>query len=87
MGGGTSRRFAPANTTYYLNYDTEINHSVHWLDDIDDGEFIEFYPPDPVRVGYQFSGWFIEPEAINEWIFAKDTVIDSQQLFAKWITI
>jgi hypothetical protein len=79
--------FITANVTYYLNYDTNTNFGVHWIDDVDDGELIEFIPPDPVRPEYQFADWYTEPENINKWDFATDTVNDSQQLFAKWIKV
>jgi hypothetical protein len=76
-----------ANITYYLNHDTDINYGVHWIDDVDDGHVIEFAPPNPARLGYQFMGWFTEPETVNEWNFDVSIVVDTQQLFAKWISV
>jgi uncharacterized repeat protein (TIGR02543 family) len=85
MGDGRMT-LAPANITYYLNFDTNVNRGVHWLDDIGDGEFIEFIPLDPVRTGYMFAGWFTEPETANKWCFETHKKSNEQlNLFAKWI--
>ena len=49
-------------------------------------KFIEFLPPNPVRDGYGFGGWYKEPESINKWNFETDVKADGQlNLFAKWI--
>ncbi|MCF0232776.1 MAG: InlB B-repeat-containing protein, partial [Enterococcus sp.] len=43
-------------------------------------------PEDPVRVGYEFDGWYKDAECSegNEWDFSKDVVTESMALYAKW---
>lgn len=41
-------------------------------------------PEAPTAEGYQFEGWFKEPECINAWDFAVDTVLSDTILYAKW---
>jgi uncharacterized repeat protein (TIGR02543 family) len=78
--------FALANTTYYLNYETNVNHGVYWLDDIEYDERTEFIPPNPTRKGYKFAGWFTEPEATNQWCFETHKKSNERlNLYAKWI--
>jgi len=85
-----------ANTTYYYNYETSINYGCYWIDDVEYGEKIEFIPPNPVRNGYNFGGWYKETECLNLWNFEADTlpeqlldeegkiVYQETALYAKW---
>ena len=41
-------------------------------------------PAWPERVGYEFAGWYKEPECINAWNFATDTVTANVTLYACW---
>jgi uncharacterized repeat protein (TIGR02543 family) len=41
-------------------------------------------PSDPEKIGCTFSGWYKEPDCINEWDFSNDTVISNITLYAKW---
>ncbi len=41
-------------------------------------------PEAPTAEGYQFEGWFKEPECTNAWDFAIDTVLSDTILYAKW---
>ena len=53
-------------------------------------------PPYPQREGYEFGGWFKEPECQNIWDFGKDTlpqqkldeegkeIYQETRLYAKW---
>ena len=41
-------------------------------------------PEDPVAPGYEFAGWYREPEVVTEWDFDVDTVSGSAILYAKW---
>lgn len=41
-------------------------------------------PEAPTADGYQFEGWFKEPECTNAWDFAIDTVLSDTILYAKW---
>jgi len=86
-----------ANVTYYFNFDTDINHGVHWVDDVGYGGLIEFVPHNPTRSGYTFAGWYREIEGINKWDFESDrlpeelrdennrVVYQETRLYAKWV--
>lgn len=41
-------------------------------------------PPTPVRTGYSFVGWYKEPECLNSFDFAHDTIKKNITLYAKW---
>lgn len=41
-------------------------------------------PDAPTADGYLFEGWYKEPECINAWDFAADTVSEDTTLYAKW---
>ncbi|MDR0523565.1 MAG: leucine-rich repeat protein [Candidatus Methanoplasma sp.] len=41
-------------------------------------------PSDPERPGYDFGGWYKEPECANEWDFGADTVDRDTEVYAKW---
>lgn len=41
-------------------------------------------PEAPTEEGYQFEGWFKEPECTNAWDFAVDTILSDTILYAKW---
>ena len=69
------------NEENYLEYDSKI----------------KIIPPDPIREGYTFDGWYKEAECVNKWNFENDTLpeikIDEDEkvifqetaLYAKWI--
>ncbi len=85
-----------ANVSYFYNYEDSLNDGYYWIDDIEDGELIDYIPEDPKREGYKFEGWYKEEECKNKWNFAEDRVIKAQihlegverfienKLFAKW---
>lgn len=68
----------PANVSYYYNYENPKNGGYYWIDDCDYGGKIEFIPPEPEREGYEFGGWYKEPECINKWDFETDTLPEKQ---------
>jgi uncharacterized repeat protein (TIGR02543 family) len=41
-------------------------------------------PPDPTRAGYTFVDWFKEPECIDSYDFAADTIKSNITIYAKW---
>jgi uncharacterized repeat protein (TIGR02543 family) len=41
-------------------------------------------PPDPTRTGYSFAGWYREPEYLDSFNFAMDTIKANMTLYAKW---
>ena len=71
--GRNSKFIMPANVSYNCNYEEAPNSGYYWIDDYDD-ELIDYIPVDPIREGYEFAGWYKEPECINEWDFANDIV-------------
>lgn len=84
----------PANVTYNYNFERPDNGGVFWLDVVEQGEKIVDLPPsDPVRDRYTFGGWYTEPECINKWDFATDTMpfpdngeeFYELELYAKWL--
>lgn len=44
-------------------------------------------PVDPVREGYEFSGWYTDIHLTDEWDFEKDVVEGNMSLYAKWAEI
>ena len=73
----------PANVNYYYNYQNAPFDGLYWIDDYGDiyivpdgcaGEIIKYPPENPTREGYEFMGWYKEPECINKWDFKADIV-------------
>ena len=64
----------PASVSYYYNYDNAPNQGYYWLDDGYSNETIKHRPKDPTREGYEFTGWYKEPECVNKWDFKVDIV-------------
>lgn len=69
---------SPANVSYYYNYENAETTEYYWIDDCDYGSKIEFIPPDPIREGYTFDGWYKESECINAWDFEVDTLPEEE---------
>ena len=67
-----------ANVSYYYNYEREDGEVYYWIDDYDYGSVIEFVPPAPEREGYEFGGWYTEPECVTAWDFESDTLPEEQ---------
>lgn len=79
-----------ANVSYNLNYENEYKY--YYVDNCNYDSMIENIPPDPIREGYTFGGWFTETECLNQWIFDINelpTLNDGEwymetKLYAKW---
>lgn len=81
-----------ANVIYYYNYDNKTTFFVDYCD----GTVVNVIPPNPYRKGYEFLGWYKEPECINKWDFENDIVpkkeydingeyiLNETKLYAKW---
>ena len=81
-----------ANVLYDLNYG---ENNIFLVDDCD-GTTVNVLPPNPIRQGYNFIGWYKEPECINVWDFENDIVPTKEYsdngeyilketiLYAKW---
>ena len=68
------------------NYPIEGLNKYHSLDNIKGDEKL-YMPPDPTCEGYNFTGWYTEPECINKFNFSISPVIEENQiliLYAGW---
>ena len=79
-------KLEPGNVEFMNNFPIENNEKYYSLDNIKDDELINI-PPEPKFEGYNFSGWYTEPECINEFDFAKQPIIEEDEtfrLYAGW---
>ena len=82
--------YVAANIEFYYNIDS-APCEMYWIDYEKDQTLI-FEPPVPYLEGYEFLGWYKEPECINKWDFDKDMIESSLdienmvqlKLYAKW---
>ena len=87
-----------ANVSYHYNYENSPNEGYYWIDDYNYGGKIFIIPPEPVREGYRFAGWYKEPECVNKWLFDTDVlpkiaydengdiIYNETELYAKWVS-
>lgn len=68
---GYSYKSYLANISYMYNYEGAEDGGYYWVDSYDNST-VEFIPPEPTREGYEFGGWYKEPECENAWDFATD---------------
>lgn len=71
-----------ANVSYQYNYEVAPNDGYYWVDNYDNA-LIEYIPPEPMRVGYKFGGWYKEAECINKWNFEKDKTGNVYEYYEK----
>ena len=69
-----------ANTAYMFNYDGEPNGGYFFINNFDWGKKIDPAPYMPMRNGYEFKGWYKEPECINLWNFDSDTLPQESEI-------
>ena len=77
-----------ANLCYLYNYEDSPNGGQWFVDDLDEGERIGYMPPDPVREGYKFTGWFTDKECAKSFDlngYAYDPADGNISLYAGWI--
>ncbi len=73
------------DVTFDLNYETEEGSSVYYVaEDITYNAIVSKPEPDPVRPGYEFVGWYRQPEGATEWDFVNSRVGGETTLYAKW---
>ena len=60
-----------ANIIFNLNYENSPNGGEYWVDSYDKSK-ITYQPPEPIREGYKFCGWYKEKECLNAWDFDND---------------
>ncbi len=73
-------RIRVANTAYMFNYDGEPNGGYFFINNFDWGKKIDPAPYMPMRNGYDFKGWYKEPECINLWNFDSDTLPQESEI-------
>ena len=85
-----------ANTAYFFNYEEAPNEGYFFINNFEYGSLIEDTPYKPTRNGYNFAGWYKEPECVNKWDFKKDKLHEEKYdeegnfafeelgLYAKW---
>ena len=93
----TGKKFIIANTAYMFNYEDAPNNNYFFINEFERGGLIEDTPYKPIREGYEFAGWYKEPECETPWNFETDTLPDAEykedgelifietKLYAKWI--
>ena len=69
--------YETANLSYVYNYEDAPHEGTYWIDDYDGGT-IKFIPPDPVREGYTFEGWYKDEECIEKWDFDNDLIPEKE---------
>jgi uncharacterized repeat protein (TIGR02543 family) len=96
----TKMAFKIGNISYLYNYDDAPYNNYYWIDSYDN-DIVEFIPPDPLRDGYVFDGWYKDSELTAKWDFDIDVTGDEihltyqdvydeytgVNLYAKWIKI
>ncbi len=75
-----------ANVQYMFNYEDSPNMGVHFIDNTEVGAKVNVIPIIPKRDGYKFTGWYSEPECINEIILETYQKADKEilYLYAGW---
>ena len=97
-----TERIYRANTAFMFNYENGAggmqspNEGYYFINEFEEGGLIEPPPYDPTQEGYEFAGWYKEPECINIWNFDRDTLPEAKyneegevlyqetRLYAKW---
>ena len=74
-----SRIFA-GNVEFMNNYPNELEDNYYSLDNIKDDELINV-PPEPKCEGYNFTGWYTEPECIKKFDFSISPTIEENKIF------
>jgi len=89
-GGGTLvyiHENSILNTFFMYNFQSAPNKGYYWVDYIN-GSNLYLYPPNPIRQGYIFTGWHLEPQGANEWNNQMPkSADDTLRLYAKWQSI
>jgi len=74
------------NIYYHFNYEDSPNGGYYWIDNIA-GENLYVNPETPMREGYEFAGWYLEPECENEWDDTFPSIEEELLLYADWKSI
>ena len=72
------------NVSFFYNYQDSPNQDYFWFDYITESNLFMF-PPTPIRQGFDFMGWFLEPEPMTPWNNRMPEMVeDTLNLYAKW---
>ena len=85
----------PANIAYFFNYKDNPNEGYFFVDLLESTGKLTKPPYDPKREGYNFAGWYTDPECTDKWDFENDVVTiefdeegkriyEEVFLYAKW---
>jgi len=70
-------------TRHTLSFDSNEGSSVGSISSIKYGAKAT-KPTDPIRTGYDFSGWYKDSGLTSSWNFSTDTITIDRMLYAKW---
>ena len=79
-----------ANIVFMNNYSFGEKEGYYSLDNIETGGKIPVPSTAPERNGYEFTGWYTEPECINKWDFDMTLELEKDEefrLYAGWQTL
>lgn len=75
-----------ADVAFLNNYELDSKETIYRVDNLNSDNKIDL-PPEPVRDGYSFTGWYTEPECTNAWDFnvvPSTNEEDQLNLYAGW---
>ena len=68
------------NVEFMNNYPNELKDNYYSLDNIKGDEKL-YMPPNPILEGYDFTGWYTEPECVNKFNFSISPTIEENKIF------
>ena len=72
------------NLTYTVRFYTDSLQSFNISNQtVQEGQLVR-RPPDPVKTGFRFVGWYKDSECTQVWTFEIDTVSSDMTLYARW---
>lgn len=76
------------NYIFHFNYPDSPNSDTFWIDYIT-ADNLKAMPDEPTREGYEFGGWYAEPECLQEWDreFSVPGEGETFEFYAKWIPV
>lgn len=75
--------FAQWEELYTVTFDSREGSAVPSQTGLDKGALVK-EPTPPTRDGYEFTGWYKEPETTTKWKFNDDTIAGHTTLYAGW---
>lgn len=75
--------FGIAKGGFRVSFDTQGGTAVEMQKEIMYGQPLDV-PEEPTREGFEFDGWYRDPDGTIPWNMEEDTVTESMTLYAKW---